>query len=71
MPNNFQQDRSLLIFCVTSAGLNIDEGTAAYYLEQTKGDMKKAFIMYKEDLAWETKNPIGMLPLKEPVSAAD
>lgn len=48
------------------AGLKIDEGTASYYLEQTRGDLKRAFLLYKEDLAWETKNPVGILPLREP-----
>ena len=58
----------VLDFC---AGLNIDEGTAAYYLEQTRGDLKKAFILYKEDLAWETANPVGVLPLRDPVPVQD
>ena len=48
-------------------GLNIDDGTAAYYLDATRGDLKAAFQLYREDLAWETKNPVGMLPLMERV----
>lgn len=48
-----------------AAGLNIDVGTAAYYLNASKGDMKAAFLMYKEDLAWETEHPVGILPLQE------
>ena len=57
-------DRRVLFY---NAGLNIDEGTASYYLDLARGDMKQAFIMYKEDLAWETENPKGMLPLQERV----
>lgn len=53
------------------AGLHIDEGTAAYYLEQTNGDLKRAFSLYREDLAWETANPIGVLPLREPIPSVE
>lgn len=53
--------------CTIAAGLNIDEGTASYYLHLTGGDMKRAFVMYKEDLVWETNNPRGILPLMQRV----
>jgi len=56
---------SLAFSTVLPAGLNIDIGTAAYYLNSTRGDMKAAFLMYKDDLAWETEHPCGILPLQE------
>ena len=38
-----------------------------YYVQLAQGDMKQAIVMYKEDLEWETANPVGILPLRERV----
>lgn len=57
----------LMTTCFALVGLNIDDATAAYYLQSTRGDMKAAFLLYKEDLAWETEHPVGILPLRERV----
>ena len=57
-----------LWLCLTSVyaeGLSIDDGTAAYYLQLTGGNLRDAILMYKEDEQWEQDFPVGMLPLRE------